>query len=133
MIHLVFGEFSAINRLIATEGGGKSKGGILFQSGCFVPEVKAPASSSDLGKGQCRERSPRGHDTVYLTFPCSGQPRADWVEAGAGAIVRRCPVSVQDSIVGHGRRRKQAHDEHHPGRVLSPKLRDPPRNDSARF
>jgi hypothetical protein len=28
-------------------------------------------------------------------------------------ILRRCPVCEQDSIVGHGRRRKQAHDEHH--------------------
>ena len=28
-------------------------------------------------------------------------------------ILRRCPVCVQGSIVGHGRRRKQAHDEHH--------------------
>jgi hypothetical protein len=28
-------------------------------------------------------------------------------------ILRRCPICVQDSIVGHGRRRKQAHDEHH--------------------
>jgi hypothetical protein len=27
--------------------------------------------------------------------------------------VRHCPICVQDSIVGHGRRRKQAHDEHH--------------------
>jgi Domain of unknown function (DUF6431) len=28
-------------------------------------------------------------------------------------ILRRCPICEQDSIVGHGRRRKQAHDEHH--------------------
>ena len=28
-------------------------------------------------------------------------------------IIRRCPVCEHDSIVGHGRRRKQAHDEHH--------------------
>src|SRR5260370_31214433 len=37
----------------------------------------------------------------------------DWAEAGAELIVRRCPICVQDSIVGHGRRRKQAHDENH--------------------
>jgi hypothetical protein len=37
----------------------------------------------------------------------------DWAEAGAEPIPRRCPICVQDSIVGHGRRRKQAHDEHH--------------------
>jgi hypothetical protein len=28
-------------------------------------------------------------------------------------MLRRCPVCERDSIVGHGRRRKQAHDEHH--------------------
>jgi hypothetical protein len=31
----------------------------------------------------------------------------------AEVIVRRCPVCECDSIIGHGRRRKQAHDEHH--------------------
>jgi hypothetical protein len=28
-------------------------------------------------------------------------------------ILRRCPACEHDSIIGHGRRRKQAHDEHH--------------------
>jgi hypothetical protein len=28
-------------------------------------------------------------------------------------ILRHCPICAQDSIVGHGRRRKQAHDQHH--------------------
>jgi hypothetical protein len=28
-------------------------------------------------------------------------------------MLRRCPVCDRDSIIGHGRRRKQAHDEHH--------------------
>jgi hypothetical protein len=27
--------------------------------------------------------------------------------------LRRCPICSQDSIIGHGCRRKQAHDEHH--------------------
>jgi hypothetical protein len=27
-------------------------------------------------------------------------------------MLRRCPICERDSIVGHGRRRKQAHDEH---------------------
>ena len=38
---------------------------------------------------------------------------ADWVEAGGGPIRRQCPVCLRDSIIGHGRRRKQAHDEDH--------------------
>ena len=38
---------------------------------------------------------------------------ADWAEVGTEVILRRCPICVHDSIVGHGRRRKQDHDEHH--------------------
>jgi hypothetical protein len=37
----------------------------------------------------------------------------DWAEGCDKIILRRCPVCKQDSIIGHGRRRKQAHDEHH--------------------
>jgi hypothetical protein len=37
----------------------------------------------------------------------------DWAEAGADFILRRCPICSEDSIIGHGRRRKQAHDEQH--------------------
>jgi len=36
-----------------------------------------------------------------------------WAEDSDEIILRRCPICEQDSIVGHGRRRKQAHDEHH--------------------
>lgn len=38
---------------------------------------------------------------------------SDWAAACAEVMIRRCPVCQHDSIVGHGRRRKQAHDEHH--------------------
>jgi hypothetical protein len=41
------------------------------------------------------------------------QLEVDWAEAGLERIIRRCPVCLQNSVVGHGRRRKQAHDEHH--------------------
>jgi len=75
--------------------------------------VKVPPASSDLGKGQRRERGP----TVTILFISRSAAQynleSDWVRAGTEGIVRRCPICVQDSIVGHGRRRKQAHDEHH--------------------
>jgi hypothetical protein len=38
---------------------------------------------------------------------------ADWAASCAEVILRRCPACKRDSIIGHGRRRKQAHDEHH--------------------
>jgi hypothetical protein len=75
--------------------------------------VKVPPASSDLGKGQRRERGP----TVTILFISLSATQynleSDWAEAGAQVILRHCPICVQDSIVGHGRRRKQAHDEHH--------------------
>jgi Domain of unknown function (DUF6431) len=37
---------------------------------------------------------------------------ADWAGAGVG-IPRECPKCVSDSIIGHGWRLKQAHDENH--------------------
>jgi hypothetical protein len=41
------------------------------------------------------------------------QLAACWADGCDQIILRRCPICEQDSIVGHGRRRKQAHDEHH--------------------
>lgn len=87
--------------------------GVILSSRDFCPGGEAPPSSSDLGKGQRRERSPHGHGTVCLTFPAQGNLEADLADAGAEVILRRCPICEQDSIVGHGRRRKQAHDGQH--------------------
>jgi hypothetical protein len=41
------------------------------------------------------------------------QLAADWAKDSDEIILRHCPVCDSDSIIGHGRRRKQAHDEHH--------------------
>jgi hypothetical protein len=38
---------------------------------------------------------------------------ADWADADATPLQRRCPLCLQDSIVGHDRRSKQAHDQDH--------------------
>ena len=42
-----------------------------------------------------------------------GKLVADWADVAAEPILRRCPVCSRDDVIGHGRRRKQAHDEHH--------------------
>jgi len=75
--------------------------------------VKALLAGSILGKGQRRERAPTVTILVISLCPAPGNLEADWAEAGADIILRRCPICEQDSIVGHGRRRKQAHDAHH--------------------
>jgi Domain of unknown function (DUF6431) len=49
---------------------------------------------------------------VTLSVPLK-QLAARWAEVCNEIIIRRCPICEQDSIVGHGRRRKQAHDEFH--------------------
>lgn len=51
--------------------------------------------------------------TVVFISLSAAQLEADWARASAQVIIRRCPVCLRDSVVGHGRRRKQAHDEHH--------------------
>jgi hypothetical protein len=40
-------------------------------------------------------------------------PEADWAVSDAEYLARQCPECASDSIIGHGRRLKQAHDEHH--------------------
>jgi hypothetical protein len=49
---------------------------------------------------------------IPLSVP-SHKLETDWAASCAEAILRRCPVCERDSIIGHGRRRKQAHDAHH--------------------
>jgi hypothetical protein len=50
---------------------------------------------------------------VFIPLSVAQSKReADWAEPAEG-ILRRCPVCMRDSVVGHGRRRKQAHDEEH--------------------
>ena len=51
-----------------------------------------------------------------MFIPLSVPPHkleTDWAASCAEVILRRCPACERDSIIGHGRRRKQAHDEHH--------------------
>ena len=53
---------------------------------------------------------------TILFIPLSGNycnPDFDWAMAGGEQIIRFCPKCLCDSIIGHGRRRKQAHDESH--------------------
>ena len=66
----------------------------------------------DLARYHLRRRA---HVDTILFIPLSAaQNNLDADCAGADAdIVRRCPICQCDSIIGHGGRRKQAHDEDH--------------------
>ena len=45
--------------------------------------------------------------------PDDCKPGFDWATAYPEAISRWCPLCLSDSIIGHGWRRKQAHDDSH--------------------
>jgi hypothetical protein len=75
--------------------------------------VKAPSSRSDLGKVNVMIGAPSITILFISLSATQYNLQADWAEASAEIVLRRCPVCSQDSIVGHGRRRKQAHDEDH--------------------
>jgi len=64
--------------------------------------------------GRRREAEPLGSTILFVpvTVPLP-QVAAGWAEDCDTIILRHCPICKRDSIVGHGRRRKQAHDEHH--------------------
>ena len=47
---------------------------------------------------------------MILFIPHKLEP--DWAR-DCDKILRLCPACERDSIIGHGRRRKQAHDEYH--------------------
>jgi len=86
---------------------------IFFSSRDFVGEVKAPSSRSDLGKVNARSGAPRVTILFISLSAAQNNFEADWAEVGGEAILRQCPVCLSDSIIGHGRRRKQAHDHDH--------------------
>jgi hypothetical protein len=91
----------------------RSRKAIFFSSRDFVWEVKAPPSSSDPGKVNPARRAPAVTILFIALSTAQNNLLDDWADAGGGPILRHCPFCLRDSIIGHGRRRKQAHDEDH--------------------
>ena len=64
-----------------------------------------------------RERSAAGlhasRDPFYRTARSGRQDRAGVTEIPLALLPRRCPLCGGRTIIGHGRRLKQAHDERH--------------------
>ncbi len=50
---------------------------------------------------------------VFIPLCPEKDNNEDWAVAGAEFLLRECPHCRRSSVVGHGRRRKQAHDETH--------------------
>lgn len=50
---------------------------------------------------------------LFIALSSWNSKPGDWTHTDLDQIPRRCPDCQQESIVGHGRRRRQAHDETH--------------------
>ena len=85
---------------------------ILFQLDFLQEEeLRSRLRSWRVNVGQ---RSPC--EVTILFVPVSAgleQLAVCWADDCDKIILRLCPICKRDSIVGHGHRRKQAHDEHH--------------------
>lgn len=63
--------------------------------------------------GSAQRESLRCKTIIFIPLsPDDCKPGFDWA-ACAKQIIRRCPFCLRDSIIGHGWRSKQAHDENH--------------------
>ena len=77
-------------------------------------KMKAPAPVSSISQIHLSGRSPRSATILFIPLSAElNRPGDDWAAFGAEYLARECPDCRSDSIVGHGRRRKQAHDETH--------------------
>ena len=86
---------------------------LYFLSVGFLSGGGAPLPASILAD-HSEKRDPCEETILFVPVSVPLERLAAcWAEDWDGIILRRCPVCEQDSIVGHGRRRKQAHDEHH--------------------
>ena len=85
---------------------------ILFSFELTLPEGEGPASRSKRFAG---ERSAAGlhasRDSLYRTASDERQCRAGVIPLEL--LPRRCPLCGDNTIIGHGRRLRQAHDDLH--------------------
>jgi Domain of unknown function (DUF6431) len=72
-----------------------------------------PASRSKLCQETVTGGPSRRRDSFYRTARAGRQDRAGVTEIPLGLLPRRCPLCGNRTIIGHGRRLKQAHDERH--------------------
>ena len=85
----------------------------VFFSSRILLGGEGPLSAFRSWPGQRGERTSSVTILFISLSAAQYNLETEWAEAGVEVVLRRCPICLQDSIVGHGRRRKQAHDEHH--------------------
>ena len=85
------------------------RGEVRYSFSVGIFRRRGSASGSELG--QVHRPNGTSIAILFISLPAAQNKLSDW--AALASILRRCPLCEQDSIVGHGRRRKQAHDEDH--------------------
>jgi hypothetical protein len=86
---------------------------VFSSSWIFFRRKRGSASGSDLG-GSTARAEPLGVTILFIPLSASlHKLESDWAGDCDKISLPQCPVCDQGSIIGHGRRRKQAHDEYH--------------------
>ena len=88
-------------------------GSILFSFELKIPEGEGPPQIGTLSKTRSAAGLHASRDSLYRTARVRRQVRSGVTAFPLALLPRRCPRCCQDTITGHGRRRKQAHDERH--------------------
>jgi hypothetical protein len=84
----------------------------FFRSTLSVQEGEGRSPDRTWREDQRQAFTP-ARDSFYRTAVDGRQERAGVTEITLAQMPRCCPVCQQPSIIGHGRRRKQAHDGQH--------------------
>jgi hypothetical protein len=75
--------------------------------------VKACPADRNFGRGRSAAGLHASPDSLYRTARGERQHRSGVTAIPLRLLPRRCPLCGNDTIIGHGRRRKQAHDQQH--------------------
>jgi hypothetical protein len=94
-------------------GGGQRKAVFFFLSfeTYFTGRVKARPADRNFGRGRSAAGLHASRDSFYRTARGKRQDRAGVIPLDL--LPRRCPVCRKDTMIGHGRRLRQAHDDRH--------------------
>jgi len=85
------------------------RGEVRYSFSVGIFRRRGSASGSELGQVHRPNRASIA-TILFISLSAAQNKLSDW--AALSCIQRRCPLCGQ-AIVGHGRRRKQAHDEDH--------------------
>ena len=75
--------------------------------------MKACPADRNFGRGRSAAGLHTSPDSFYRTARGERQHRSGLTAIPLRLLPRRCPLSGNNTIIGHGRRSKQAHDRQH--------------------